>query len=225
MRTRGVQGRELARWQILTVGREANEQNGFPLGVLLRHLGQGAPAPAPARQSVYAVLPHTAYGRRSPQAFGLSGQALTGLGATTVPPATHVPERDRRILAVIGTRRIEAADAFDELVTAARSHGVSVFTLAEALVALASGNELHEPTAARAARAEWDALFWPTRRRERGMKRFASPGQAQRFLSAFGGIAGHFQARRHLLIASEWRREMTDRFAVWNEVTGVSAAA
>ncbi|MDT2006215.1 IS6 family transposase [Rhodococcus opacus] len=65
----------------------------------------------------------------------------------------------------------------------------------------------------------------PTRRRERGMKRFASPGQAQRFLSAFGGIAGHFQARRHLLTASEWRREMTDRFAVWNEVAGVSAAA
>ncbi|MFD7046361.1 IS6 family transposase, partial [Rhodococcus jostii] len=56
-------------------------------------------------------------------------------------------------------------------------------------------------------------------------KRFASPGQAQRFLSAFGGIAGHFQVRRHLLTASEWRREMTDRFAVWNEVTGVSAAA
>ena len=57
------------------------------------------------------------------------------------------------------------------------------------------------------------------------MKRFASPGQAQRFLSAFSGIAPHFQLRRHLLTASEWRREMTDRFTVWNEVTGVSAAA
>jgi len=31
--------------------------------------------------------------------------------------------------------------------------------------------------------------------------------------------------RRHQLTASEWRREMTDRFAVWNEITGLSAAA
>ena len=62
---------------------------------------------------------------------------------------------------LIGIRRIEAADAFDELVTAARRHGVSVFTLAEALVALASGNELPEPSTACAARTEWGALFWP----------------------------------------------------------------
>ncbi|RYF58239.1 MAG: ANTAR domain-containing protein [Comamonadaceae bacterium] len=62
---------------------------------------------------------------------------------------------------LIGIRRIGTANAFDELVTAARRHGVSVFTLAEALVALAGENELPEPTAARAARAEWGALFWP----------------------------------------------------------------
>ena len=65
----------------------------------------------------------------------------------------------------------------------------------------------------------------PTRQRERRMKRFASPGQAQRFLSAFSGITGHFQLRRHLLSASDWRREMTDRFAVWNEITATSTAA
>ena len=57
------------------------------------------------------------------------------------------------------------------------------------------------------------------------MKRFASPRQAQRFLSAFSGITPHFRLRRHLLTASEWRREMTDRFAVWNEITGLAAAA
>lgn len=91
VRTRGAQGRELARWQILTVGREANEQSGFPLGVLLRRLGQGTPSPAPARQSVYAVLPHTAYRRRSPQASGLSCQALTDRGATTVPGSEISP--------------------------------------------------------------------------------------------------------------------------------------
>ena len=45
----------------------------------------------------------------------------------------------------------------------------------------------------------------PTRVRERVMKRFASPGQAQRFLFAFGNIRGHFRPRRHLISASQWR--------------------
>ncbi|WP_252190317.1 MULTISPECIES: hypothetical protein [unclassified Rhodococcus (in: high G+C Gram-positive bacteria)] len=49
---------------------------------------------------------------------------------------------------LIGLRRIGTADAFDELIGAARRHGVSV--LAEALVALASGNEPPDPVAARA---------------------------------------------------------------------------
>ena len=42
----------------------------------------------------------------------------------------------------------------------------------------------------------------PTRVRERVMKRFASPGQAQRFLFAFGGIRQHFRPRRHLISAT-----------------------
>ena len=54
----------------------------------------------------------------------------------------------------------------------------------------------------------------PTRVRERVMKRFASPGQAQRFLFAFGNIRGHFRPRRHLISASQWRTEMRNRFAV-----------
>ena len=57
------------------------------------------------------------------------------------------------------------------------------------------------------------------------MKRFTSPRQAQRFLSAFSGISPHFRPRRHLLTATEWRHEMTDRFAVWREVTALDAAA
>ena len=57
------------------------------------------------------------------------------------------------------------------------------------------------------------------------MKRFASPRQAQRFLSAFSGISQHFRPRRHLLSATEWRTEMTDRFAVWREVIAPDAAA
>ncbi|GHO79649.1 IS6 family transposase [Ktedonobacter sp. SOSP1-85] len=37
----------------------------------------------------------------------------------------------------------------------------------------------------------------PTRLREKKMRRFKSAKHAQRFLSAFGLIAGHFQPRRH----------------------------
>ena len=37
----------------------------------------------------------------------------------------------------------------------------------------------------------------PTRLREKKMRRFKSAKHAQRFLSAFGPIAGHFQPRRH----------------------------
>jgi putative transposase len=64
----------------------------------------------------------------------------------------------------------------------------------------------------------------PTRVRERVMKRFASPGQAQRFLSAFGSIGQHFRPRRHLMGAPHWRHEMTGRFAVWNEIITAPAA-
>ena len=64
----------------------------------------------------------------------------------------------------------------------------------------------------------------PTRIRERVMKRFASPGQAQRFLFAFSRIREHFRSRRHLMSAPQWRTEMTDRFAVWHQVITAAAA-
>ncbi len=65
----------------------------------------------------------------------------------------------------------------------------------------------------------------PTRARERAMKRFTSPGHAQRFLSAFNGISPHFRPGRHRLDAKEYRRDMTGRFTTWNEVTGTATAA
>jgi putative transposase len=65
----------------------------------------------------------------------------------------------------------------------------------------------------------------PTRQRERTMKRFTSPGHAQRFLSAFSGISPHFRPRRHRLAAEQYRREMAVRFTTWNEVTGLATAA
>ena len=65
----------------------------------------------------------------------------------------------------------------------------------------------------------------PTRQRERAMKRFTSPGHAQRFLSAFSGISAHFRPRRRRLSATQWRTEIDERFAVWREVTALDAAA
>src|SRR5215471_12228745 len=65
----------------------------------------------------------------------------------------------------------------------------------------------------------------PTRLREKKMRRFKSAKQAQRFLSAFGRISGHFQPRRHHLRAGEYRIILQRRFLVWNEVTRVKQAA
>ena len=65
----------------------------------------------------------------------------------------------------------------------------------------------------------------PTRQRERAMKRFHSPGQAQRFCSAHGVVSSYFRPGRHLMSGTEWRTQMHERFTVWNEVAGLSAAA
>ncbi|MEV0696117.1 IS6 family transposase [Streptomyces sp. NPDC050388] len=62
----------------------------------------------------------------------------------------------------------------------------------------------------------------PTRQRERAMKGFRSVAGAQRFLAAFSGISPHFRPRRHRMTATEYRTEMTARFAVWNQITGVA---
>ena len=65
----------------------------------------------------------------------------------------------------------------------------------------------------------------PTRRRERQMKRFKSPGQAQRFLSAHDQIANLFHLRRDHRPASQYRAARTQAFQIWSEVTGVAARA
>jgi putative transposase len=65
----------------------------------------------------------------------------------------------------------------------------------------------------------------PTRARERAMRKFRSPGGAQRFLSAFSGISPHFRPRRHRLTAAQHRHEMNTRFTAWNEVVGLRTAA
>ncbi|WP_413254574.1 IS6 family transposase [Streptomyces europaeiscabiei] len=65
----------------------------------------------------------------------------------------------------------------------------------------------------------------PTRQRERALKGFRSAGGAQRFLSAFSGISPHFRPRRHLMTAPGYRAEMTVRFAIWDQITGVAGLA
>ena len=81
-----MEGRELARWRCLALGHETTMATRFPVWSFFFVSVVSAPRfPTPARQSVHAVLPHTAYRRRSPPAFGLSRQALKGLGATMVP--------------------------------------------------------------------------------------------------------------------------------------------
>jgi putative transposase len=65
----------------------------------------------------------------------------------------------------------------------------------------------------------------PTRRRERQMKRFKSPRQAQRFLSAHDPINNLFHLRRDHVTADQYRAARIQVFEVWADVTGVSAAA
>ena len=65
----------------------------------------------------------------------------------------------------------------------------------------------------------------PTRERERRMRRFKDPGHAQRFLAAYGPIAGHCRPRRHRLRAPDYRQTRDQRFATWRVVTGTPAMA
>jgi len=59
----------------------------------------------------------------------------------------------------------------------------------------------------------------PTRRRERQMQRFKSPGHAQDFLSAHSFISGHFHPRRHRLAADTYRAIRSDAFKIWHHET------
>ena len=65
----------------------------------------------------------------------------------------------------------------------------------------------------------------PIRRRERIMKRFKSPRQAQRFLSTHDQIANVFSRRRNQDTAIKFHTARSQAFAAWAEVTGVAMAA
>ncbi len=59
----------------------------------------------------------------------------------------------------------------------------------------------------------------PTRQRERQMRRFKSPGQAQRFLSVHGLVHNLFRVGRHLLRARHHRELRGRAFLAWDAVT------
>jgi putative transposase len=65
----------------------------------------------------------------------------------------------------------------------------------------------------------------PTRRRERQMKRFKSPGQVQRFLAAHDPINNLSHLHRDHVTAARYRAARAQAFAIWAGITGATAAA
>ncbi len=61
----------------------------------------------------------------------------------------------------------------------------------------------------------------PTRQRERQMRKFKSPGQAQRFLACHAVINNHFRLQRHLLKAKHYRFFRERAFDMWSQITCV----
>lgn len=59
----------------------------------------------------------------------------------------------------------------------------------------------------------------PTRQRERQMRRYKSPGQAQRFLCAHAQINNPFRCARHRLPVAQYYSARHQAFSLWNEVT------
>ncbi len=59
----------------------------------------------------------------------------------------------------------------------------------------------------------------PTRQREYQMRRFKSPGEAQRFLAVHAVVGNLFWGRRHLTRAIPYRMFRARAFAQWQEAT------
>jgi len=76
---------------------------------------------------------------------------------------------------------------------------------------------LHDTTQYANNRAELS--HQPTRVRERGMRRFKSTRQTQRFLSVHAAVYNLFNLGRHLVSASHYRDLRQGAFASWDSVT------
>ena len=62
----------------------------------------------------------------------------------------------------------------------------------------------------------------PTRRRERKMQRFKSPGSAQRFLSIHAAVLNTFNVQRHLISAQTHRVLRAAAMSTWREVVAAA---
>jgi putative transposase len=63
----------------------------------------------------------------------------------------------------------------------------------------------------------------PTRQQERQMRRFKSPGQAQRFLSFHGLVNNLYRQQRHFLSAVHYRILRDQAFTTWKQAVRVDA--
>jgi putative transposase len=62
----------------------------------------------------------------------------------------------------------------------------------------------------------------PTRQRERAMRRFKSPEQAQRSLAPFGLVGDHFRTGRYRTPALARRQLLAEQRRTWREVVGLA---
>jgi putative transposase len=67
-----------------------------------------------------------------------------------------------------------------------------------------------------------EASHQHTRQHERQMRRFKSPGQAQRFLAVHSQVHNLFRLGRHLLKACHYRMFRLRAFSMWRDVTSVN---
>lgn len=61
----------------------------------------------------------------------------------------------------------------------------------------------------------------PTRVRERGMRRFKSVQQAQRFVDVHAAVSNLFNLGRHLVAAGHYRALRRSAFASWDQAVGI----
>ena len=62
----------------------------------------------------------------------------------------------------------------------------------------------------------------PTRQRERRMRRFKSPGSAQRFLSTHAAVYNTFNVQRHLISRSMLRQFRDEAIGIWRSATAAA---
>ena len=78
-----------------------------------------------------------------------------------------------------------------------------------------SGNAVHKRRLSRRELAAHEQSHEATRVRERGMRRFKSIAQAQRFVTVHAAVANLFNLDRHLVRAQHYRDLRTSAFGEW----------